>query len=302
MRYFMCIHLMPWEIDDFLVLARKLKRSYYYLDKKNTYTLHVQLNLSNALIDWNKSKLDKDFFIEKYYYILQILENSYILENVIYDEDEPVGHLDMERELYKRHNEYDAILSLCSDIHMHDTLLSNMFSGFEIITNEYSIITPQTHKLWDPTWDEMVNKNCTQFGYENWREIDVYDIEWVTDNNIDDISLYTLNKYKWAGWCDLKSSKLVEKFPPPDSWTGYGPYDLYLMLLLYHYKSINQSFDFKQYVIKNQVIGKYSNYTFKQFYKDRLTYNSTKPMQRKTYENEINSKISEKLNKLREGK
>jgi len=290
---------MPWEIDEFLVLARKLKKSYYYLDKDSEYTLCVCLNLSNAIIDWNKSKLEKDFFVDKFHSILEILNNSYNVEWEVYEGNNPVGHLDVEKKLFARHSEYDGILSLCPDVHFHETLLSSMFSDFEAVNNEFVIITPQTHRLWDASWDEMANDQCTSFDYKNYRKIDVYDVEWVTKSNLDNISIYKMANNKWAGWCDLRSSKLVELFPPPKSWTGYGPYDTYLMTLLTRYKVINPSFDFQQYAIKNQIIGKYSNHNFKQFYKKYLVFKDVKLIQRKKYENEMKRLIIEKLEKLK---
>lgn len=301
MKYFIHVHLMPWEIDEFLILVRKLKKAYYYLDKENQYTFYVCLNLSNAIIDWDKSKLEKKFFIDKFHCILEILKNSYNIEWKIYEGDNLFGGMDTEQEVYKRHNEYDAILTICPDVHFHETLLSSVFLAFEAIENKYSIITPQTHRLWDSTWDEITNKQCELLNYNDWNKIDVYDVEWVVENNLDNISLYKVMQYKWAGWFDLKSSKLVASFLPPKSWTVFGPYDTYLMILLSNYKKINSSFDFEQYVIKNQVIGKYSNYNFKTFYKNLLVFEDVKLIQRKKYESEMVMLIQKKIKALQEG-
>ena len=290
---------MPWEIDEFLILARKLKKSYYYLDENNEYTFYVCLNLSSAIIDWNKSKLDKEFFIDKFNSILKILENSYNIEWEIYDDDNPVGHLDVEKELFKRHKEYDGILALASDIHFHETLLKDMFSIFESTSEEFKIITPQMHRLWDASWDEVVNEYCKSYNYENHDQIDVYDAEWITECNLNNISMYKISQNKWAGWCDLRSSKLIKWFSPPKSWTGYGPYDTYLMILLANYKHINPSFDFQQYAIENQVIGKVSNHNFKDFYKKYLVFKNIKQTNRQTYEKQINKIIEIHLKKIK---
>lgn len=295
MKYFIHTHIMSWEIDELLVLVRKLKKSYYYLDKNNEYTFHVCLNLSNAIINWDKSKLEKKFFIDKFHSILQILDNSYNVEWEIYEGDEPTGHLDMEKSIFKRHKEYDGFLSACPDIHFHETLLSNMFSAFEVVKNEFIAITPQTHRLWDGSWNELVNEECKSLSYENWRAFDVYDAEWITENNLDNISVYKVMRNKWAGWFDLRSSNLVGLFPPPNTWAGFGPYDTYLMTLIAAYKAKNSSFDFQQYCVKNQVIGKYSNHNLKKFYKEYLTFKNTKWTQRKQYGSEINMLVKMKL-------
>jgi len=258
--------------------------------------------LSNAIIDWNKSKLEKDFFINKFHSILEILSNSYNVEWEIYEGSNPVGHLDVEKKLFERYSEFDGILSLCPDVHFHETLLSSMFSAFEAVNNEFVVITPQTHRLWDKNWDEMVNDQCENLDYENYKQIDVYDVEWITEMNLNNISTYEIKNYRWSGWCDLRSSKLVELFPPPKSWTGYGPYDTYLMVVLKNYNKINKWFDFKQYCIKNQVIGKYSNHNFKNFYKEYLVFNDIKGDKRAKYESELlkiaYEEIQLKLNKI----
>jgi len=299
MKYIIHTHLMPWEIDEFLVLARKLKKSYYYLDKSNEYTFNVRLNLSSAIINWGKSKLDKKFFIDKFNSILKILENSYNIEWEIYEGDTSVGHLDIEKKIFKRCDEFDWFLSLCPDIHFHETLLSSMFSASDVVNNEFVIITPQTHRLWDTSWNGIVNDECTYLDYKDWQNIDVYDAEWVTEMNLDNISIYEAERYKWAGWCDLRTSKLVELFQIPKTWNGFGPYDTYLMILLENYRKLNPLFDFKQYVIKNQVIGKYSNHNFKEFYKEYLEFKDMKGDQRKLYESQMFSLVSDKLEELK---
>jgi len=70
------------------------------------------------------------------------------------------------------------------------------------------------------------------------------------------------------------------------------------MILLSNYKKINSSFDFEQYVIKNQVIGKYSNYNFKTFYKNLLVFEDVKLIQRKKYESEMVMLIQKKIKAL----
>ena len=60
------IHIMPWEIDHLFLLQHQLKRSLYYLTENDEFEMDVVLNLSDKLINWNDSKLDKEFFTEKY--------------------------------------------------------------------------------------------------------------------------------------------------------------------------------------------------------------------------------------------
>jgi hypothetical protein len=57
---------MPWEIDYALLTFMQLKKSLYYLDSNDKVYLDSALNLSSFLIDWDKSKLPKEYFISKY--------------------------------------------------------------------------------------------------------------------------------------------------------------------------------------------------------------------------------------------
>jgi len=59
-------HLMPWEIDYALLTFTQLKKSKYHLPDDVNITIDSVLNLSSYVIDWNQSKLPKEFFIEKY--------------------------------------------------------------------------------------------------------------------------------------------------------------------------------------------------------------------------------------------
>ena len=53
---------MPWEIDYALLMFEKLKRSSYFLSKDDTVYISAALNLTDYAIDWNESKLPKEYF------------------------------------------------------------------------------------------------------------------------------------------------------------------------------------------------------------------------------------------------
>ena len=57
---------MPWEIDYALLTFTQLKKSLYYLTNDVEVTIDSVLNLSSNIIDWDKSELPKEYFIEKY--------------------------------------------------------------------------------------------------------------------------------------------------------------------------------------------------------------------------------------------
>ena len=249
------IHLMPWEIDHLFLLQHQLKRSSYYLTENDKLELDVVLNLSSKLIDWDKSKLDKQFFIDKYK-STQYLTDWATCRYDMYDGDEIYGHLDLTRKCITDDIKCDAYLNIVTDIHFHETLLYYMFRSIESIKDDYYILTPQITKLWDHTWDVLVHDDYMDIPYEDHRSIDTYDIEKSVKNKLKDISVVenTTDQYKWAQWFDLSSSKLLELVELPELWTGYGPMDTFYIQMADLFRGYN-ILDFKHYILKNQVIS-----------------------------------------------
>ena len=66
MQYKVFTHLMPWDIDYALLMLNQLKKSSYYLTGEDKVKLDIKLNLSSYIIDWENSKLPKEFCKEIY--------------------------------------------------------------------------------------------------------------------------------------------------------------------------------------------------------------------------------------------
>ena len=91
---------MPWEIDYALLSFTQFKKSKYHLDPNDIVKIDTTLNLSSYIIDWDKSKLPKEYFIQKYK-DLSILLEDYIHTPYIYDGDKLFGILDKQRRCYE---------------------------------------------------------------------------------------------------------------------------------------------------------------------------------------------------------
>ena len=246
---------MPWEIDHLFLLQHQLKRSSYYLENKDNFEMDVVLNLSDKLIDWNNSKLDKQFFIEKYK-STQYLTDWANCRYSIYNDSEMYGHLDLMRECIEDDIKCDGYMSIVPDVHFHETLLYYMFRSMDLIKDDYYWVTPQITKLWDNSWDVLVNGDYINISYENHRDIDTYDVEKSVRNKIEDINIIENEKnYKWACWFDLHSAKLLELVGIPKTFIGYGPMDTFYSNIFNILKLNDIPFPFKQYIIENQVIS-----------------------------------------------
>ena len=249
-------HLMPWEIDYALLAFTKLKRSSYFISKEHEIHLHVVLNLSSNLISWDLTHLSKAFFIRKFNCLRPLLNWASSVKFEIYEGDQLYGHLDMQK-LWKD-DDVDAFMNICPDMYFHEYLLPNMIEMASSIEDDYFILTPQIYKMWDSTWDCITAEKYMSVPYDQWDKNDIFDIEYDNALTANDLYCKQIDVFKFAGWFDLYSAKLIhDVLPVPESWSGYGPWDFYSMLLLTEIKK-NRMLDVNQYVIVNSVIAEYS--------------------------------------------
>ena len=308
------MHLMPWEIDSALSVSEKLRRSSYYLQKGDDVRLDFILNLSDAIIDWDKSKLDKQFFIDKFKSLNQVNDWS-DYNTKIYEGNEIWGHLDAFRDVVKDDVECDAYISLTPNIYFHNSLLFYIFRSIESINHDYYWITPEVVKLWDSSWDMLVNEHFIDVPHEKHHLIDSYSIEKVVNDNLNNVSLTksTSDYYKWAGWFDVHSSKLFDLIMYPDHWKGYGPMDTFFIYVLGTFKNwtsnqsdqretlkkVYEKLNFQQYILKNQIAQSAEQFNpNRKFYEDRLTLKSERQKQRNIIESGIGKDIETTIAKI----
>jgi len=244
-------HIMPWEIDYALLTFTQLKKSKYHLPDNVNITIDSALNLSSYLIDWNESKLPKEFFIEKYNQLLPLLKD-YNHNSKIYDGDELYGHLDLQRDSMSP--EVDYYMGICPDIYFNEHVLAYLVKSLEHIEDEYFILTPQIPRMWDSTWDILTNEKYLNHPNELWDSIDIFDI--ANDEHPLPTLTHLGNNMKWAGWFDIYSKSFFEKLVPiQPEWHGYGAWDFYGLNVVDIFKHLGGKV--KQYILNNQVIFEY---------------------------------------------
>jgi len=291
-------HIMPWEIDYTLLSFSQLKKSKYYLPDDIDITIDSVLNLSSYIIDWDNSKLPKEYFIKKYN-SLSLLLKDYTHNQKIYQENDLYGHLDLQKECI---GDFEYYINICPDMYFSEHLLHYMLKSAKIIKNKYFVITPQTSKLWDRSWDEITDPDYLSINYDDWDKVDTFDIRHNLKNQNKDINLYPTRNSKWAGWFDLYNKSLYEDlFPTHPEWRGYGPWDWYSIMLSEILK--NKDIDFQQYLLKGQTIFEYSvgplkeTNGFSQYYRDMLVLNDI-PNQRKQFELKMNDYLDKGIQML----
>lgn len=246
------MHIMPWEIDYAMLSFAQLKKSQNYLPEEANVEFECVLNLSNYAVDWDKSVLPKEYFIKKYNDISKNFDRIKINNRIVYS-DTLYGHLDLQREVSAPHIDY--YLSVCPDIYFGEYLIPYIIESTKAIPNKNFILTPQTTKRWDPSWDVLVNSNFLNIPYSRCFDLDCYKVDYV---NSSPPELVPFNGFKFAGWMDCYSKEIWEKLCPVwDEWSGYGSLDTYMMFTLSLLKQ--KGYDVQQYILKNQVISEYWN-------------------------------------------
>jgi len=247
MTYRVVIYLQPWEIDDFQRQVYTLIQSAYDIKtiksiSEEKVIIDVTLNLH--MIDWKKSKLPKQYFIDKFLYLETILSNHFQVE---FDTDEKInGSLDKRRSIQNK--KQDCIIWLDSDIHFSSTVLPTMIAAASVIKDECYILSNQTIKLWDKSWDLLTADRYMNEPYDFKVKFNVFELNRVIYKQTQDVKISPLIKFG-GGWMTLLSDGVFKKIPLVDELGAYGPDDSYIM----YCGTFTQQL--KQYIIKDTVVG-----------------------------------------------
>ena len=244
------LHAMPWEIDHQHIVFHKLRESLYHIDRDIHIHIDACLNLSSAIIDWNKSTLPQDYFIERFeameFYFKELCSTNFY----IYNGDGIYGHLNVIKESYTPETDY--YIGICPDMDFNEYLISHLIEAAKQITNKYFVITPQIYKCWDNSWDVLVNERYLNIPNERCLSVNSCEIVSLKDY----VSIEHIHGFKFAGWMDIYNKAFYEKLAPVlPEWNGYGPLDLYAMKVAELAKSMGV--DVQQYILKNQIVWSY---------------------------------------------
>jgi hypothetical protein len=241
---------MPGEIDQVYLTIDTLKKSIYYIDPNDKIYIDTALNLSDSIIDWEKSSLPKEYFIKKYKILDNILKEKFIHKSFIFEGEGIYGYFNLQKNSIQP--EIDYYIGICPDINFNEHLLYYLIESAKQINNEYFVLTPQIFKSWDSSWDILVNKKFQNIPYEKCIDVDIHEIRYQC-LDLDNPNIKPIDKFKFAGWFDLYNKNFYEKLVPVlNEWNGYGPWDLYSMNVCDIAKQYRV--DVQQYVLENQVI------------------------------------------------
>jgi len=275
------IHVLPHEIDWFEWQAKQLKIGSSLINGSEI-TVDVTLNLN--LTNWMKSSIPKSFFISKFKHIKSYFDWC----NIVFDINEDGSCLGIDDKRRKSIRQYNAdnFVYLDCDVVFPVETLSILIECSKHIKNEYYIISPQVPKLWDNTWDVLVNKKYLSHHYGFERIVDPYSII----SHVEGMYLKPIDTFKFGGgWFNLISSNLLKLTDIPDSFGPYGVDDTYVMECCNI--MVSKKYDVKQYVVDGLVVDEDYKYRDENTYKYYLYNLDRKDKYRKQAENNFTKEV-----------
>ena len=299
MKYHISIHISPYEIDNYQTFIHQLRRNLNYVEDEIIFSPY--LNLSKYFYNWEDSTLNPFYFVNRFNELNDIVREYCVLDDHVNFDEKILGAFSYKTMfLNKYKDEVDAFIWFDSDMIFPDNTIAMLIASHKSSETKYCIVTPQIHRLWDTTWDVLVNKDYINIpaSHDNYFGFDGYSLY---KRNDEDIFLDTnKQRFKFAsGWCNLLSSELFRDLIDFTYDLGhYGPDDTFIMNLLNYYK-FNKGKDINQYILKNVVVTENYKHSLNQ-YKDYIVKNANIKT-KEEFTNEVNKAVSKRLNKIING-
>jgi hypothetical protein len=285
------IHLFPHEIDWFEWQIKQLKLGSFYLGEEDNIIMDVTLNLN--LVNWDQSQLPKQFFITKFKQLEKLCDWCQT-QFIIDEEYKCLGCNDKRREAI-RSTKADNILYLDADLFFSPSLLKYIIEASKLIKHDYYVISPQTVRMWDTSWDIITNKNHFTLP----PDLNTYysnDPFQIISTPSEEIIVSPIERFKFAGgWFNLLSSKLLKFTDIPESLGSYGVDDTYVMICCDIMKQ--KGYKIQQYVLEDTVIIENFKYRLDP-YKEYLTLTNSPREYQKIAENNLNLELKKFSNRI----
>ena len=283
------LHCLPNELDQVSWIVDQLKRSSRFIDAKK-FILDFTLNVSSEDTDWNKSKLTREFCIERFNLIFE--RSPFLNQHKI--SEKQTGCNTVRRNAIRENDGTTHIIYLDTDLIFPEIILYYIEQAINEIESKYYIISPQIFQLWDSSWDIISHPDYRNISRENkqWLK-NPYQ---VFEHEPTDIKLVKLPYIKFGGgWFNVSSKNLLELIDIPDSLGHYGLDDTFVSTAANMLKQ--KEYDIEQFVLNDIVVKEdrvYRTYSMDKFFhrnnnqnnmRDKSTINYNKELE--TFKNRI---------------
>lgn len=258
-------HVMPWEVGEFRhqVRLHRLTMSQLSKEELNNITLIPTLNLNNEIIDWDNSKLSKEYYIEHFNISCKTLNDIINVLPRIGEVTSTTGAL--KKNIDNILKEEDYYIWMDPDINYSYNYWDTFINSLKSVKDNFKhfIISPSTTKLWDSSWDILVNQDQLNlpYSYDGWFKSNFEEYFYPSH----DPSLSTVFPIKFGGgFGNLFSAKTLKLFEIPDDYILYGGVDTYIMIGAEILRKQNKLI---QYKINNLVTIQDFKFSDKEMYK-----------------------------------
>jgi hypothetical protein len=289
--------VMPHELDDLERVLIDLNKASKFIDGNN-YEFYISFSVDDYLFDWENSKVDKQFFIDRFNSLKPLTDwagkSTYQIRDTI------LGAFSTKIHAHRECSDATHFIWLDTDICFDEKILYYMESAVdaiksENITTKY-FITPEIVKYWDTTWDCLVNENFINKELDYCKTNNPFvDCGQYGDVGVESVFANVMGQPTTkfgAGWFTLLSKELLDRIPLPESMGHYGPDDTFLMWAI---EKLNKGGEnINQFKLKNYVVCE--NY----IYRNRKHYDSIlKRIDRKEeFKQTAYKSFQEELNKI----
>jgi len=256
MKIVITTFVTPNELDDLERVLIELNRSSKYI-KGDNYEFSISMSISDYLINWEESLVDKEFFIHKFNKLKKLTD--WASNSTFQIREDIMGALQAKRITHKEFTHATHFIWLDTDIVFDEMGLAYLENGINTIESnniEKYIITPEVVKYWDTTWDCIVNENYLDKELDYCKTCNPFTESGVKgDVSVESVSnnVYGQPQFKFgAGWLVVVSKYLLDSIPLPESMGAYGPDDTFLMWGMEKLKRRGE--DIYQFKLKNYVV------------------------------------------------
>ena len=243
------IHCLPREIDHLERVCNTLRENYLIIEDEIEIILDVTLNLNSNFTNWKNSQIPKQFNI------ISNLHKDWAKINFIIDEEKNcLGINDKRRNSINDNIKADYLMYLDLDVFFPILTLYQLNNLINTIDCSNVIISAEVVKLWDNSWDGLVNKYFKNVGNEYFKTVDPYMVNRLA------ISSFNNNEFKFrennpikfgGGWINIFSKQLLKFINIPNSLGSYGLDDTFIMNASNIMK--NKGYNVKQYIMEGIV-------------------------------------------------
>jgi hypothetical protein len=298
MKGVITIFTLPQEFEDLAITLNALKRNSVFVDKTDIYKIDLLMCMSDELVDWNKSKLPKEYIESRTKELCETYLDwcEYSL-NFEYG-NEIIGCLSHRRKSIKENTDADFFIWLDTDIFFKDITLYYSTLAFKMIKEagvDKFVVTPQFVKQWDDTWDSIVNQKYLNYPLNYQLDADLFQ---ETLPQLNDVNINEIQVLKFAGgWFTLLSKELLNTIKLPESLGHYGPDDTFIMVCGTIMNSKEKSIS--QFIMENLLVGENYRYKKNKTIKEYIIGKNRKDEFRKIAEDNWNIEINKFISNLK---